>query len=513
MDSGEYKEKAHSSSSVESATGAGSGTEIEPIKEVPSITDKHEQVNQLAEELNINQKKLMWKIDICVVPSFCLLYFLSFLDRVNISNAKLYGLTEDLGLTGTQYNTALTVFFVPYVVFEVISNYLIKFVSPHIWLSSCIFLFGAVSVGMAFVNNFIQLAMCRFLIGIFEASTFPGLFYILSSFYAGFEAQKRYSVFFSSTCLAGGASGAIAYRIHDLDGVHGIESWRWVFLIEGAITMGLAFLLFFTIADFPEQARFMTDNERHFIKRKLAIYSGAESAIEITSKFKDVAKCFKDYLIWLPALAYFGFIIPSYGYAYFAATIINQMGYDAQTANQHSVYPWICAFGVSCTLATISDRLRIRLPFILGCLVTGVVGLAMVLGATHQPKVRYAGCFLCATGLYSGMPILVCWNSVNFGGHLRKSIGTAWQIGFGNIGGIIATYIFLSKDAPVFVPGLATSIASACFAIICSLAYFFAVKRLNKIKQSPKYIEDFEKLSEREKLLAGDKSPQFKYLY
>ena len=73
---------------------------------------------------------------------------------------------------------------------------------------------------------------------------------------------------------------------------------------------------------------------------------------------KDVAKCFKDWLIWLPALSYFGLIIPSYGYAYFAATIIKQMGYTAVSAQQHSVYPWVCAFGVINVVAFISDRLK-----------------------------------------------------------------------------------------------------------------------------------------------------------
>ena len=74
-----------------------------------------------------------------------------------------------------------------------------------------------------------------------------------------------------------------------------------------------------------------------------------------------------------------------------------------------------------------------------------IVGLAMILGATHSPKVRYAGCFLTASGLYTAMPMVVCWAALNNGSHIRKSVGTAWQIGFGNIGGIIATFIFWPK--------------------------------------------------------------------
>ncbi|CUM64638.1 uncharacterized protein PRCAT00002247001 [Priceomyces carsonii] len=485
------------------------GSQTSKVEAVPV----DEQFEQLKESYGINHKKLMLKIDLCVVPPFCFLYFLSFLDRVNISNANLYGLAEDLNLTGTQYNTALTLFFVPYVFFEVLTNYTIKFVRPHIWLSACIFLFGAISIGMGFVKDFGGLAACRFLIGMAEASTFPSLFYLLSTYYTKAEAQRRFSAFFSVTCLAGAASGAMAYRINDLDGKHGIASWSWIFIIEGIITCGGAIILFFTIADFPEESRFLKSNEKEFIKKKLEILSGATSGYEIVNKFSDVLKCFKDYMIWLPALGYFGLIIPSYGYAYFSATIINQMGYTAVQAQQHSIYPWLAAFGLNNIVSFISDKTRRRFPFFIFCCLIAIVGLALILGETHNPNARYGGCFLAASGLYTAMPLLVCWTSLNFHGHLRKSVGTAFQIGFGNIGGIIATYIFLSKDAPVYRPGLIVSLAAVAFAILILLIYLFTVVRGNRLRKTTSYIEKFEAKTEREQTLAGDKNPNFTYLY
>lgn len=498
----------------ESAHEDGEVTDLNSSKEsLNEELSKDEQVKLLAEKYNVNQRRLMWKIDICVVPAFCLLYFLSFLDRVNISNANLYGLSEDLNLQGNQYNIALTVFFVPYIFFEVLSNYCIKLVKPHIWLSVCILCFGAISIGMGFVKNFGGLVACRFLIGMTEASTFPSLFYLLSSYYHKAEAQTRFSVFFSVTCLAGAASGAIAYRMQDLEGLANLETWRWIFIIDGIVTCGGAVILFFTVADFPEEARFLKDNEKAFIKRKLEIYSGAESGYEVKNKLSDVARCFSDYLIWIPALAYFGLIIPSYGYAYFAASIIKQMGYTAQSANQHSVYPWLAAFGLNNTLSFISDRCKVRVPFAVCCCLIAIVGLGLILGETNDPNARYAGCFLAASGLYTAMPILVCWSSVNFGGHLRKSVGTAWQIGFGNIGGIIATFIFLSEDAPYYHKGLSISIAFVCFSIALMFCYLFAVYRLNVKKEQDVYKAKWEAKTPREKVLAGDKNPNFRYMY
>ncbi|CDR39662.1 CYFA0S03e05864g1_1 [Cyberlindnera fabianii] len=479
----------------------------------PTDEELKERTSALAAELNINQTKLMWKIDLCVVPAFVVLYFLAFLDRINISNAKVYGMAEDLNLVGNQFNIALTVFFVPYIFFEVASNYFMKKVPPHIWLSACILAFGAITLGLGYVKNFSGLVACRFFLGMMESATFPGIFYVLSTYYTKLESQQRFSAFFSCTCLAGASGGAMAYRIHDLDGVHGLASWQWIFIIEGAFTMGLAFVLYFIIPDFPESARFLNDNERDFLKRKLELNS-VSSGFETKYNWRDVAYAFfHDPLFIITAFCYFCLIVPSYGYAYFAPTIINQMGYTAVAANQHSVYPWLLAFGVSNIVAFFSDRTKIRLPYAIVCSAVAVVGLSLVLGLTDNPQGRYAGCFLTAAGLYTAMPQLVCLTSLNFGGHLRKSLGTAFQVGFGNIGGIIATFIFLAPDAPVYKKGLGISIAFGALSIIVFFGLWALLIYRNNKKLTTEYREKFFAQSEKDITLQGDKHPSFKYMY
>lgn len=477
-----------------------------------SEKDKDAQVEQLATEYAINHTRLMWKIDICVVPPLALLYFLAFLDRVNISNAKVYGIEKALNLKSHEFNTCLTLFFVPYVFFEVFSNYAIKYIKPHIWLSGCILFFGAVTIGMGFSRNFGDLAACRFLLGVFESGSFPAIFYILGNFYAKAESQRRFSTFFSCTCLAGAAGGAIAYKIKDLDGRYGIESWQWIFIVEGAFTAGLAFVLFFIIPDFPENCRFLSENERVFLKKKLEVYNG-QSGFEVKHTLKDVAGCFKDPMIWITALAYFGLIIPAYGYAYFATSIIKVMGYTGEIANQKSVYPWVCAFGYSIVISFVSDWSKIRLPFALVNCLIAIIGLALVLGCTENVTARYAGCFLSATGLYSAMPILICWSTLNYGGHVRKGTGSAFLVGFGNIGGIISTYIFLAPDAPRYIKGLSISIAFVVFAMVFIGLYFALVMKRNSDKQKEAYQLRFSQLSEKEKIMKGDLNPRFQYYY
>lgn len=120
----------------------------------------------------MSEPKLLRKIDLRVVPVLSVLYLLAFLDRTNVANAAIYGLQEDLGLVGTQYSTALTIFFVPYVVFEVPSNLVLKKLKPHVWLSFCMFMFGLITLCQGLVQNWAGFMTTRFLLGVFEAGMY-----------------------------------------------------------------------------------------------------------------------------------------------------------------------------------------------------------------------------------------------------------------------------------------------------------------------------------------------------
>lgn len=477
-----------------------------------TIEEKKAKIDRLAEEHGINQKKLMWKIDVCVIPPFCLLYFLAFLDRVNISNAKVYGIEKSLHLEGNQFATALTVFFVFYIVFEVLSNYLIKIIKPHTWLSCMIFLFGLVTLLVAYSRNFGGLVVCRLFLGIFEAGSFPAIFYIIANFYTPGESLRRFSFFFNCTCLAGGCAGALAYRIHDLNGKHGLASWQWIYIIEGAFTMGLAIPLFFAVSDFPEEARFLNDNERSFLKKKLEYYQG-NSGFEVKQTWSDIGTVFKEPMLYICALCYFALVVPSYSYAFFAPTVISELGYTAMEAQRHSIYPWLATMGYSFALAISSDYTRIRLPYAAIACATAIAGLAMVFGCVDSPNARYAGCFLTAMGLYSCMPILICWMSLNFSSHSRKSVGTAFVIGFGNLGGIIASFIFPNNEAPQYKKGFGICIAFACLAMFTLLLYFSYLMTRNHQKETDSYKQKWDALDERTKIVKGDVNPDFHYWY
>jgi sugar phosphate permease len=129
----------------------------------------------MASFAHLDEKAILRKMDLRLIPMLALLYLLSFLDRGNIGNAKIEGLTEDLGMSGAQYNWCLTVFFFTYAAFEVPSNLLLKKLRPSIWLPTIMVAWGIVMTLMGIVKSYEGLLVARVFLGVTEAGLFPGV--------------------------------------------------------------------------------------------------------------------------------------------------------------------------------------------------------------------------------------------------------------------------------------------------------------------------------------------------
>jgi MFS family permease len=211
------------------------------------------------------------------------------------------GMPKELHLTGQQPNAALAVFFVPYILFEVPSNILMKKLSPHVWLAGCTLAFGIVMVAQGFVKNLGGMVATRFFLGFFEAGIFPGSFYLISFWYEREQAQKRFTVYFCSVIIASAFGGLLATGIANMDGVGGKSNWRWVFILEGIITCLVAVAAYFFISDFPSDAKWLTESERRFVLAK----TGDRSATDDKITGKDLAEFFREPSNYLGALMYF----------------------------------------------------------------------------------------------------------------------------------------------------------------------------------------------------------------
>ncbi|OSX60459.1 hypothetical protein POSPLADRAFT_1171562 [Postia placenta MAD-698-R-SB12] len=459
----------------------------------------------------VDEAKVMRKVDMRVIPVLCVLYLLAFLDRVNISNAAVFGLKTDLKLEGNQYNTALVVFFVPYVLFEIPSNALLKHFKPHVWLPLCMFLFGLVSICQGLVHNFSGLAACRFFLGLVESGVFPACFYLIAMWYKRAEAQKRYSFFFSSTTLAGAFGGLLASAIGKMDGMRGYRGWRWIFILEGVVTCLVAATLFFFISDFPEEVAWLTPEEKEFIKARLHADVG-ESRRHDPLTLKSVLSVFKDYKIIVGGFMYFGLVVPAYSYAYFAPAIIQTLGHSSIRTQLLSVPPWACAFALAMLVAVFSDHVRHRFVFVLVPTAIALAGFAILVAVHDNKHLQYAALFLSAMGTYTAMPMMVCWFNTNLAGHQRRAVGTAWQVGFGNIGGIIAVYAFLAEDAPKYITGYSLCIAFIVLSAFADCVYFVGLIVENRRRGRATARGSAGDLTEDEKTKMGDLNPDYRYL-
>jgi len=162
----------------------------------------------------------------------------------SLGNAKIAGFEKDIGLEGYDYNIVLTVFYISYVLFEMPSNILCKWLGPGWVLPALSLGFGIASVAMAYVKNFSQACGVRFVLGAFEAGLMPGIAYYLSRWYRRAELTFRLSLYIVMAPLAGAFGGLLASAILTLDHVADVSSWRMIFLIEGIITCGLSVIAY-----------------------------------------------------------------------------------------------------------------------------------------------------------------------------------------------------------------------------------------------------------------------------
>ncbi|KAJ2974611.1 hypothetical protein NUW58_g8605 [Xylaria curta] len=260
----------------------------------------------------VDERKLVRKVDLHLIPLVMLLYTFSFLDRVNIGNARLYGLEEDLGLVGNQFQIAVSILFVTYVLFELPSNLVLKPIGPQRWLAFIVFVWGVIALATGLVNNFESLVALRVLLGAFEAGLFPGLNLYLTFFYTKRELALRVGYLFVSAAVAGALGGLLAYGIGHLGGVRGMSGWRWIMIIEGIPTVLLAFFVYFLLPNDPEHAYFLTPDEKKLMAaRHRRQYGYTESAKQFSKK--DMMKAFKDWKVWVFCIGQFGADTMLYG--------------------------------------------------------------------------------------------------------------------------------------------------------------------------------------------------------
>ncbi|OJJ96062.1 hypothetical protein ASPACDRAFT_54895 [Aspergillus aculeatus ATCC 16872] len=461
---------------------------------------------------------MVMQVDYHLIPVLALLYMCSHVDRNNLGNAKIEGMATDLGLVGNQYNIASTLFFVPYIIFEILSNIMIKKTRPSVWLSVQVVTWGVVMTCMGAVQGFASLTACRVLLGICEAGFFPGAVFLVSQWYPRYEVQQRLALLYTASAISGAFSGLLAYAISQMDGLREIAGWRWIFILEGIVPVALGGLLPILLPDSPERAKWLTSDEKRYIDLRLR-QSGVRSATsaEEDDKFSWslLLQTMLDWKILLGVLLAMVNAAPNAAFAYTMPTIINHLGFEAQKAQLLTIPPYFCGAVSSWLSGRLADRFTWRFPFIVAPMFVMLIAfvLLFVLSADIDAYKRplYFAIILAQIGIYPLLPGISAWTGNNLPQSWKRSIGMAWLLAAGNTGSFIGTNVFLERQAPHFTVGYGVSLGIIAMGIVACCVLELSLWRLNRAKSEISEDEVRAKYTPEQLASMGEKSPLYMY--
>ncbi|KKZ65100.1 hypothetical protein EMCG_01340 [[Emmonsia] crescens] len=456
-------------------------------------------------------KKLVRKLDMRLIPWLSLLYLVSFLDRTNIGNAKIDGLQDDLRLTNAQYNASLTIFFVSYSVLEPLTNVLLKRWRPSVFIPTIMVLWGICMTCMGLVHNFAGLMAARWFLGVAEAGLFPGVGYFLSCWYRRCEFGIRMAIFFSAAAVAGSFGGLLAAAIAKMGGVGGKPGWAWIFILEGLTTIVVGLVSYWAVYDFPDQATFLSEDDRKRVVRRLAA-DKQSSAEREEFKMDYFWASVKDWKTYTSAIIYMGCDGSLYAFSLFIPTILNELvSYSSTKAQLLSVPPYAVAALLTITVGYIADRTRQRGICNMAVSLLGIAGFSMLLGS-QTPEVKYAGTFLGAMGIYPAISNTISWASNNTEGVYKRGVTLGFVIGWGNIQGCVTSNIYRGEDRPEFYPGHATVLAYlVLFQLGGSIVQYILLRIENGRRLRGERNIWVEGLDAKQVEMRGDMRPDFIY--
>ncbi|KAL4804263.1 major facilitator superfamily domain-containing protein [Aspergillus unguis] len=464
------------------------------------------------------RKKLLWKIDIRLIPILAVLYLISHLDRANIGNAKIEGLTTDLGLNGVQWNIVLSIFFIPYVLLEVPSNMFLKNLArPSVYLGILMTCWGIIMTLTGITQNFAGIIVARIFLGIFEAGFFPGAVYLCTFWYMPKELSTRLAIFYCASALSGAFSGLLAAGIAQMDGVGGQAGWRWIFILEGIVTVLLGVVCFFVLLDSPRlSTKWLSTEEIRYLELQHFIKEGGHSNDEKKrTSWKDIKATLLNWRMYM--LAYILLVqgACSYGTKFNGPTITEAMGFTSTNAQLMTV-PMYVAGAISAVLFSIlSDRFYWRMPFVAIPLCFIVIGYAIMisLDGALSSNVGLAYFAICLTtiGIYPIHPATSSWTANNVAPSGRRAVSLAFNICIGNSGGVIGSYMYLDSENPYYYTGFGLSLALGGSALIVALLLELSFWVGNKRRQALDEGEVRTRYSNDELVDMGDKSPLFRY--
>ncbi|KAL8398501.1 hypothetical protein RB596_005871 [Gaeumannomyces avenae] len=424
------------------------------------------------------EQAVVRKQDMAILPLSAGIYFLCYLDRSNIGNAKILNsstrndMQSETGTSNYQFTIALMVFLIAYAIFEVPSNVLLKKLRPSRWIAFLMFSWGAMTMTLGGVHDFAGMAALRFLLGMFEAGLFPGLVYYLTFWYKSDERSLRVALILASATLAGAFGGAIAYGIGHMNGVHGLSAWRWLFILEGIPSCLSAVLVWFLLPDYPEEWSGLSTRERDVAAARLAV-EGSKSSHSSMS-WAEAVGTLTDWRLYGHYAVYFAISAPFSSLSYFTPTITAGLGFFDLHAQLMTVPPYAVAYVVQILVSWSADRTNARGLHAAALAVVGAIGF--LVSALLPPTAflpRFGCLIVAATGAFSCIPPMLGWLSSNVHSTAATGLAIALNVSFGGgLGQIPGVWIYKADEAARGYPtghlvnaGMMFFVAAGCVAL------------------------------------------------
>nr|WP_246023222.1 MFS transporter [Nocardia yunnanensis] len=382
------------------------------------------------------------KVTTRLVPFLALLYFVNYLDRVNIGFAGPNGMKSDLSLSETAFGFASGIFFLGYLVLEVPSNLALHRFGARRWIARILVTWGVIASAMAFVPNGATLIVLRFLLGVAEAGFFPGILLYLTYWFPQRQRARVVALFMTAVPISTALGATLSSLVLQWgDGVFGLSGWRFMFLVEGIPSLLLAVVTWFYLTDRPERATWLEPTEREWLTAELA----AEDERRTAGHHWTVRKSLTHPRILGLALVYAGIVYGLYALGFFLPTIIN--GFQQQYGTHYSVIqrglinavPYVIGAVVMVWWSRHGDRTgervwHVALPALVGGL---AIPVTLYLGNPFSAMVAVT---VCAVGVLAALPTFWALPSTFLSGAAAAG-GIALINSIGNVSGFAAPYV------------------------------------------------------------------------
>jgi MFS family permease len=336
---------------------------------------------------------------------------------------------------------------------------------------------------LGFVTDFSSFAAVRALLGLAEGGLLPGMVLYLSHFYHRTELAVRIGLFYTAASLSGAFGGLLARGLNAIGNAGGLEGWRWIFIVEGLLTVFIGFCSAFMLPNSIETARFFSQEEKEHARFRIE-----QTATHEPFSWPEVQRGIFNLQVWLSATAYFAILSGLYSFGLFLPTIINNLKFasDPNEAQLWTVIPYAVAAVCTVFVAILSDKLAIRGVLMLATLPIAIVGYA-VISVSSNSHVQYGMTFLMAIGMYSSVPCILSWNSNNSAGHYKRATTSALQLAIANCGGFVASFTYKKSEAPQFHKSHSIILGLLCAAWVLVAMNVAWCWKINKDKANGKY--------------------------